>query len=171
MAHVVLWIATSLDGYIADKNGSIDWLDEINNFGDDYGYHEFLEPVDFIIMGKTTYEKILTLASWPYEDKQTFVFSEDTLTSDHENISFVSGSVEQFMDQLNETDADARVWLVGGAHLIAQFEKARLIDEYIITKTPKSLGEGIKLSIDEDDLIAQSETKYPNGVVQKHYSN
>lgn len=171
MAHIVLWIATSLDGYIADKNGSIDWLNQINNFGDDYGYHEFLDSVDLILMGKTTYEKVRALGTWPYDDKQTFVFSEEPLTSPQENISFVSGSVEQFIDQLNETNADASVWLVGGANLIAQFEKARLIDEYIITKAPQTLGEGLKLSVDEEELIPQSEVKYPNGVVQKHYSN
>lgn len=171
MAHIVLWVSTSLDGYIADAQGGVKWLDEINSFNDDYGYNDFLDTVDIIIMGKNSYTQLLTLGEWRYDDKQTFVFAEEPMSSENEAITFVSGSVDQFIDQLNETNPNSTIWLFGGANMIAQFEKANLIDQYIITKAPKALGDGIKLTVDEENLIQESEVKYPNGVIQTHYSN
>lgn len=167
MATVVLYIATSLDGFIARKDGSVDWLFS----DDDYGYSEFLKSIDCLMMGRKTYEQILTFGPWPYSGKRCYVFTSQGLKADQDEISFVTGNPKIVIGEIEETAAD-KVWLVGGAELTAAFLRQRLIDEYILSVHPLILGEGVPLFIPpnpEEELKLMGVRHYPSGLLQVHY--
>lgn len=162
---IILYIATSLDGYISRKNGSVDWLDKYNNAGHDYGYKEFYDSVDTVIVGNTTHEQF----PQEYNGKSCFVFSRNSKAS-HENITFVRGDVKKFMEKVNP---QGTIWLVGGADLVNQFLKYDLIDEFIISIMPEFIGDGIPL-FKKMDFVKQLNLVGSNSygsVVQVHYKN
>ena len=164
MKKIILYIATSLDGFIARKNGSVDWLSEFNNTGDDFGYKKFLDSVGTVILGNTTYKEFKA----PYENKKCFVFSRKN-TGKKENIIYVNTEVKKFIKSLSD---DENIWLVGGADIAKEFLKNNLIDEFIITVIPTLLGEGIPLfgeGCGEHKLKLLDTKSYDSGVVQLHY--
>ncbi len=162
---VILYIATSLDGYFADVDGSVDWL-----FHDqDYGYTEFYDSIDIVIMGKTTYEQVLSFGEFPWKEKQCFVFSHEQ-NKDEEYATIVSGDAAEFLESFE--DNDSRLWLVGGAHLLAQFLQNDLIDEYIISIHPVILGSGIPLfpaTSPKVELELEGSTSFDSGLLQVLY--
>ncbi|MFB5638475.1 MAG: dihydrofolate reductase family protein, partial [Nitrosarchaeum sp.] len=91
MTKILVYIASSLDGFIARENGDIDWLPEVT----ESGYDAFYKSIDTVIMGKTTYDQVLTFGVYPYKDKKSFVFSKTQQNND-ENAEFVS-DVEKFV--------------------------------------------------------------------------
>jgi dihydrofolate reductase len=109
MRQVKLFIATSPDGFIADKNGGIDWL-----FTDqDYGYADFYASIDTTLTGYKTYEDILGFGEFPYPGKTNYVFSRHPRQADNNPVRFISGEIAAFVQQLKqETGRD--IWLVGG---------------------------------------------------------
>ena len=161
---IILYIATSLDGFIARKNGSVDWLSEFSNPGEDYGYKEFLDSVGIVILGNTTYKEFKA----PYEGKKCFVFSR-TDKGKRENITYVNTGVKEFVETLSD---DENIWLVGGADITKEFLKNNLVDEFIITIIPTILGEGIPLfakDYGEHKLKLLNVKSFDSGVVQLHY--
>ena len=139
MRKVVLFIASSLDGYIARISGSVDWL-----FTDqDYGYTEFFEKVDTVIMGRRTYEQVLAFGDYPYKGTQGFVFSR-TRGGQDEHVTFLPGSLAGFIGELKNGEGKD-IWVVGGSELIHSCMNHDLIDEFIISVHPIILGEGIPL--------------------------
>lgn len=166
MTKIILYIATSLDGFIARKNGSVDWLTKYENSGEDYGYKKFLESIGTVILGNTTYKEFKA----PYEDKKCFVFSR-TNTGQESNIVYVNDNVKEFIEGLPD---DGNIWLVGGANITKEFLANDLIDEFIITVIPIVLGEGISLfeeGCGEHKLKLQNITSYDSGVVQVCYQS
>lgn len=140
---IVLFIATSLDGYIARENGDINWLNDVQGEGDN-GFTEFYKTIDTIIMGKTTYDHVLTLAEeFPHLDRKNYVFS-NSRTGIDKFVEFVRGDVVKFTRNLQNQDGK-NIWLVGGSALLDQFLKENLVDEFIITVAPIVLGKGIPL--------------------------
>lgn len=163
---VILYVATSLDGYIARKNRSVDWLAEYENTEKDYGYKEFLESIGTVVLGNTTYQQFKA----PYPNKKCFVFSRKN-TDKESNITFVNKEVRDFLDGLSDNE---NIWLVGGAETIKEFLKNNLIDEFIITVIPIVLGEGIPLfpqGCGEHQLKLQNIKKYDSGVIQLFYQS
>ena len=148
MANYV-YIATSLDGYIARKDGSVDWLNEIPNpDNDDYGFSEFLERVDGIIMGRNTFELVHSFGVWPYT-KPVFVLSNslNVLPGEYANkAEILKGTPEAIIKSLNQRGL--RDFYVDGGKPIQDFLKRDMIDELIITRVPILLGEGIPLFAD-----------------------
>lgn len=133
----------SLDGYIADIDGGIDWLSEVEGEGD-IGYSAFYETVDTIIMGRTTYDQILTFdCEWPYSGKKCYVFTNREHAPD-DNAEFVTGDLSTFMSNLL-SQPGTNIWLLGGGQLIDGFMKKGLIDEFAISVIPIILGKGIPL--------------------------
>ncbi len=126
MTKVLVYIASSLDGYVARENGSIDWLPEVT----ESGYDAFYKSVDTVIMGKTTYDQVLTFGEYPYKDKKSFVFTRTDQNKD-ENAEFLS-DVEKFVKD-GFPGAGENIWLVGGAQIIASFLKQGVVDEIIIS--------------------------------------
>ena len=173
MGRTILYTAVSLDGYIADNEGKIDFLDHprFDLPDEDYGYETFMEGIDTIVMGHKTYTQILQFeGGYPYKGKHSIVLSRDTdIPLVHENIEvFTEGSVA-LLKELKEQGK--RIWIVGGGATNARFHEADLIDELILTYIPTMLGNGIPLFREND---AKSEWKtegvrsYPNGLVQLH---
>lgn len=141
---VVLYIAVSLDGYIARMDGSVDWLFDVEGDGGDNGYSEFYRTVGTVVMGRLTYDEVLKLADeFPYADKPCYVLSrtEPTPTS---HVTFTNEILNTLIPRL-KANSEGDVWLVGGGQLVAAFLEAGLLDELHITVTPKILGEGIPL--------------------------
>ncbi len=141
-----VYIATSLDGFIATSDGGLDWLDEIPNpEGSDFGYAEFMSGVDAIVMGRKTFEKVLTFGSWPY-DKPVFVLSKGIVDIPKElvgRVKTISGSPKELVNQLGELGH--RNLYIDGGITIQGFLEDDLIDEMIVTRIPVLLGKGVPL--------------------------
>jgi len=168
---ISLYIAHTLDGYIARADGAIDWLTQIDENDNDYGYAQFYESIDALIMGSTTFEMIQSLGPWPYVDKPTFVFTRRTIRTSVENVYFVSGDPQPVLS-VPQFSCFNRIWLVGGSTLIASCVKKNLIDEYILTMLPVVLGHGLRLfpsPVSEQWLSLISCRQYDWGVIQLQY--
>ncbi|MGV3489181.1 MAG: dihydrofolate reductase family protein [Tuberibacillus sp.] len=142
---VVLYIAESLDGYIARKDDELDWLFKVDGDGDN-GYGKFYETVDTILLGRRTYDWILghEKGNFPYKNKECYVFSRSETQHDNESVQFYNGSLTELIRHLKSQDGK-NIWLVGGGDLILSFIKENLIDECRITIAPSIIGNGIPL--------------------------
>ncbi|GEM01484.1 Dihydrofolate reductase [Halolactibacillus halophilus] len=141
---VVLFIASSLDGYIATEEESLDWLMRVEGEGDN-GFSEFYDTIDTVLMGKKTYDWVMRqdLEVFPYKGNATFVFTRSAV-KDTDDVSFVNKDIESFLHYLKNIDGK-NIWLVGGGDLVQSFLQAALIDEIIMIVAPTLLGEGIPL--------------------------
>jgi len=164
MVKIILYIAVSLDGYIARENGDVDWLPT----NVDSGYDVFYKSVDTVIMGKTTYDQVLTFGEYPYKDKKSFVFTKTSQNND-ENVEFVS-DIEKFVKD-GFPGAGDNIWLVGGAKIIASFLKLKVIDEITISVIPILLGNGISLfkNIENETKLELVKTEKYDQLVDLHY--
>ena len=142
MRKLRLYIAMSLDGYIAGPNGEIDWLDVGGDA--DYGYRQLYASIDTTLMGNSTYSVTLTVDKFPYPDKTNYVFTEGTPPQDTVHVRFVSGDIAAFVRSLKEQPGKD-IWLVGGGQINTVMLNAGLIDEMILTAFPLVLGEGVPL--------------------------
>lgn len=147
MSKIVLYIASSLDGYIARTDGSLDWLNNHPNPDNtDYGYGEFLQSISAIVMGRITYEEVIKFGiPWPYKGIPTYVTtSNEQLDITTPDTHRYSGDLSELSDSLKKmTNND--IWLVGGGKLVTHFLNLNLIDRIILTIMPVLLGEGILL--------------------------
>lgn len=141
-----IYIATSLDGFIATIDGGLDWLVDIPNPDkSDYGFNDFIEQVDGIVMGRNTYEKVLSFGEWPYS-KRVFVLSNKLKTIPEkltDRVEILSGEPKTLIKNLN--DKGYQNLYIDGGKVIQNFLDEDLIDEMIITRIPILLGEGIPL--------------------------
>jgi dihydrofolate reductase len=167
MRKVKLFIATSLDGFIADKNGGIDWL-----FTDqDYGYADFYASIDTTLTGYKTYEDILGFGEFPYPGKTNYVFSRRHQQTDGNPVTFIADDIAGFVQQLKQ-EPGRDIWLVGGGQINEELLKAGLIDELIVSIHPTILGEGRPLFAGrnrrQDFKLTGSKT-FETGLVQLSY--
>ncbi len=150
---VVVYIGISLDGYIATKDDSLEWLLNTQGSGDN-GFGEFYDTVDTIIMGKRTYDWIIAQENghFPYTEKECYVYTTQKI-NDTEYVKFTSQSPENLISGLNKDGK--KIWIVGGSQVIDLFRKKNLIDEYILNIAPVILGEGIPLFCESErnDLV------------------
>lgn len=171
-SKIILYIASSLDGFIAGRNGDISWLDAYQVEGEDYGYSEFLKIIDTIVMGSRTYEQVLSFGSWPYEGFKTYVMTKrQHEPAERAKVEFCSGDLDSFVPRIRR-ESHKDIWLVGGASLAQSFLKHRFIDEMILSIIPVILGDGISLfgrSQEEYRLELLRSESYDNGIVQLHY--
>lgn len=171
--NVILYIASSLDGYIAKKDSSVDFLEgDRSEPGADNGYASFFKSIDTVIMGRRTYEQIVTELSpetWPYPGVKGYVASSkySGATGD---IKFVNGNFSPFINSLKSQEGKD-IWLVGGSQLIDTFIKEDLIDMYIITIIPTILGSGIPLFLGHDfeTKLKLIGTRHFDGMVELCY--
>ncbi|WP_043931840.1 dihydrofolate reductase family protein [Bacillus sp. EB01] len=141
---VVVFIAQSLDGYIATKDDSLEWLFKVEGEGDN-GYSEFYETVDTIVMGKRTFDWIMEQekGKFPYLNKECYVFTRSQL-EDTSDVTFLNEDIPTFIQSLKENEGKD-IWIVGGGDLLQTFFKEKLVDEMIVTIAPTIIGEGIPL--------------------------
>ena len=112
MKKIILYIATSIDGFIADLSGGVDWLPPPESDPDDScGYKSFIENISIIIMGSTSYNQILSFGEWAWPAKQTYVFTSQNLTAIETSISFVNEPPKKFVAKLKRSGADKDIWL------------------------------------------------------------
>lgn len=144
MRKVVLYIATSVDGYIAKSDGSLDWLESQDTEEEDYGYEDFYASVDTTLMGNTTFQQILGFdVEFPYDDKKNIVFTRGKPKA-HDFAEITNRSPAELVRELKK-EQGKDIWLVGGGALNGELLRADLLDRMIITVVPVVLGEGIKL--------------------------
>lgn len=146
---VILYIAVSIDGFIADTQGGIDFLGEVtvDKPVSDDSYERFYETIDTVVMGRTTYQQVVEELSpdhYPYEGAKSYVLTTQQHLKAKEGVQFVNASVVSLIERLLAEEG-GNIWLVGGASLIAPLIKADLIDEYNLTTVPVILGQGISL--------------------------
>jgi dihydrofolate reductase len=169
-----VYIATSLDGFIATTEGGLDWLNEFPNPDqDDFGYAEFIAGIDALVMGRKTFEKVLTFGAWSYK-KPVFVLSNTLgqLPPGMEGkAEIVSGCLRQLTDRLSERGFK-NLYIDGGL-VIQSFLAEDLIDELIISRIPILLGDGIPLfgPLRESLEFHHHKTEtFGNGIVKSHYT-
>ncbi|QHQ62863.1 dihydrofolate reductase [Anaerocolumna sedimenticola] len=169
---IVLYIAMSLDGYIATKDDHLEWLFNTEGEGDN-GYSEFYDTVDTIILGRRTYDWILNNESdnFPYKNKQCYVFSK-TMFGIDKNVEFINGNVIDFTKKLKQMDGK-NIWIVGGGELLHEFMEQRLVDEWIITIAPTIIGDGIPLfkKLDFETRLVLKGIRRFNQFTELHYNS
>ncbi len=142
MRKLKLYIASTLDSYVAGPNDEIDWLETGGDL--DYGYREFYASLDTTLMGNSTYGLALTADEFPYAEKTNYVFTRSALAPGTPYVKSVSGDIASFVRSLKgQTGED--IWLIGGGQVNTTMLNEGLINEIILTVFPLALGEGISL--------------------------
>ena len=168
---VSVFIGTSLDGFIARPNGDLDFLPE--GGGEPHGYDEFIASVDALVIGRNTFEKVLTFDTWPYGDKRVVVLSSrdvDLSAAGGAVVEQMAGPPAEIVSQLAATGAH-HLYVDGGI-TIQGFLRAGLIQRLIITRVPVLIGDGIPLfgNLPRDIQLRHVATRqYPSGLVQSEY--
>ncbi len=185
MTKVILYIAMSLDSYIADINRNVSWLcgdgSDENHPGT---YDDFIKTVGTIILGNTTYNQIVTELSpeiWPYTDHKTYVLSSqdsllakksalDNIYLKDKDIEFVNQKAADFIFQLKRKEKK-NIWICGGANVVMQLLEAKLIDIFHISVIPTLLGKGIRLfpELNTEQQLKLISTCHYNGIVDLVY--
>ncbi|MFE8700109.1 dihydrofolate reductase family protein [Cytobacillus sp. FJAT-54145] len=152
---VVLYIATSLDGFIAAEDESLDWLFRVEGEGDN-GYSAFYETVDTILMGRKTFDWVMQHenGNFPYANKECYVFTKSVI-QDSQHVKFINEDIVSFTNHLKSRNGK-NIWIVGGGGLLQTFLKEKLVDELIITVAPALIGKGIPLFREGDYEIELS---------------
>ena len=173
MRKAILYIAMSLDGYIADARGGVDWLTGDGSEPEHEGsYPAFYHSIDTVIMGHTTYRQItceLSPGHWVYGDKKCYVITHQSLPSAEEAV-FAASDPAALLTRL-KGEAGRDIWICGGASVAGQLMKSRLIDEYCISVIPTLLGSGIPLFGGSDVMqrLQLCEVRRYNGIVDLVY--
>lgn len=168
---VVLYISMSLDGYIATLDNGLDFLSLVQKEGEDYGYTDFVNSVDCIIIGRKTYDKVLEMGyEYPHTDKEVYIITRTSRPSIG-TFQFYTGNLKQLIISL-KSKPGKNIYCDGGAEITTELIKEDLIDEYIISVIPILLGDGIKLFKDkrpEQKLKLILAKPFEKGLVQLHY--
>ena len=174
MVTTHVFIATSLDGYIARHNDDIDWLLQRDDPNEDHGYTAFIADKDWIVMGRGSYEKVRTFETWPYERPVLVLSRQLAGTPVPEalkgKVQFSCRTPKEVLDDLAAQNVH-RVYLVGG-QVIQTFLREGLVADMVITTVPVLLGAGKPLfgTLPQDiDLTLISSRSFPSGLVQSHY--
>ncbi len=168
---ISVFIGTSVDGFIARPNDDLDFLPE--GGGEPHGYDEFMASVDALVIGRKTFEKVLTFGKWPYGDKPVFVLSSrplDLSGAGEGVVEQMAGAPGEIASQLAASGAH-HLYIDGGI-TIQEFLRAGLIQRLIITRVPVLIGEGVPLfgTLTSDIRLRHVATRhYPSGLVQSEY--
>jgi dihydrofolate reductase len=174
---VILYIAISIDGFIAGEDGNVDWLSSVDNpTQSDNGYQTFSETIDTTLMGRKTYEQVLTFpCPFPYAEKTNYVFTTQQLEVGYSSVRFVNEELEHFIAKLKQEKraSSKHIWLIGGQQLNRNMFQLNLIDRLVVAILPIVLGRGISLfgsmHIDPQQLRYLETHTFPSGCVQITY--
>lgn len=170
---VFVYIAMSIDGYIARPDDDISWLSSVEVPGEDYGYSQFINTVDTVILGRKTYEKVLSFGiPFSHSNKQCYIITHTPKASEG-NIEFYTGDIPALVTKL-KSGQGKNVFVDGGAQVVNEFMKHKLVDEFIISIIPIFLGSGIRLFNDgrpEAHMKLIGSQSFSSGLVQLHYSS
>jgi dihydrofolate reductase len=161
----------SLDGYIAGKDDSLDFLAMVDQEGEDYGYNDFVKSIDAVIIGRKTYEKVIAMGyDYPHTEKDVYILTR-TARPSIGNFKFYSEDLSELVNRL-KSQAGKNIYCDGGADIANELMKNDLVDEFIISVIPVLLGEGIKLFKDgrpKQILELVTSKQFDKGLVQLHY--
>jgi dihydrofolate reductase len=169
MRKVVLGLGISLDGYIARKNGAVDWL----SMDWDYDWTAFFKTVDVVLMGRKSWDAALKMqpkkkskskVSNPYAGMETYIFSKTLNESGVEDVEIVSGDLKEFIENLKAKEGK-NIWLSGGGELAKSFLDADLVDEIYLGVTPLLLGAGLPVF---PELIREVPLRFVSCSVCRH---
>lgn len=144
---ISIYVAVSLDGFIAKPDGNIDWLTEdvsAEEVENDNGYKEFLNSVDALVFGGKTYRQMRSFGDWLYPNKKCVIISRTETESDLPDVSFTTDSPQQIVESL-KNEGCRHLWVMGGGEIHSLFLNTGLVDEMRIFVMPIILGEGIPL--------------------------
>ncbi|MBI3445883.1 MAG: dihydrofolate reductase [Magnetospirillum sp.] len=164
-----VFIAASLDGYIATSDGSIGWLKPFASL--DYGFEDFMENMEAVVMGRATYDNLHALGHWPEHDKRCIVVTSRSMETAPDNVESWLGDLSQLVTELR-ADAKGDVWVAGGAKAIRAFMDLGAIDHFDLLVMPVLLGEGKPLfppSGRGSHMTLLGAKTYLNGVVRLSY--
>lgn len=168
---VILYIATSLDGYIAQPNDDLSFLSIVEQEGQDYGYADFVKTVDAVIVGRKTYDKVISMGfDFPHADKDAYIITR-TPRPRLGNTKFYTGDLKSLVDRL-KSENGKNIFCDGGAEIVNELLKEDLVDEFIISVIPILVGNGTKLFKDgrpELKLELVSTKQFDKGLTQLHY--
>ena len=171
---IIVYIATSADGFIARPNGSVEWLDRPRTAGD-YGMGAFFKTIDTILWGHNTYRVGLEMSEsglGVYGSIKNYIFSRRPPKKHASDVEFVNEPINEFAQRLRASPGKD-IWMMGGGGIIASFLDAGEIDEFIIHVIPTFIGEGIPLIAPKHRLVPlqlRSVRDYPDGVLRLHYA-
>lgn len=169
--NVILYIATSLDGYIAKPDDDLDFLSIVAEEGEDYGYADFYKSVDTVILGRKTYDWVMTqVSTFPHEGKTSFVITR-TAKAGSDMLTFYNGDLKELVLRL-KGESGGNIFIDGGAQIVNELLREDLIDEFVISIVPVLVGGGTRLFEDgrpEQILELVSTKQFKKGLTQFHY--
>lgn len=170
--QIILYIACSIDGYIAMPGDDLSFLSLVESEGEDYGYQKFIDQVDTIILGRKTYDWVLkAIGRFPHEDKEVFVLSESNKGRE-KHVQFYSGELPTLVERLKNRPGQRNIFVDGGAATVQAFLREKLLDQMILSIVPITLGDGIRLfksGIGQQTWKLVDTQSFPTGLVQLHY--
>ncbi len=171
MRKLVLYISCSLDGYIAKANDNLDFLNLVQKEGEDYGYKEFMNTIDAVIVGHKTYDWVIGQGyDFPHLDKESYIITRQEKNRKG-NLIFYNGELKPLVEELKRKKGK-NIFCDGGAEIVNQLLNERLFDEIILSIIPVLVGNGKRLFKDgrpEQQLETVSIKKFDTGLVQVHY--
>lgn len=174
MRKIILFIAMSLDGYIADSHGGVDWLKGQDCDSENIDvYSEFVKDIDTILMGWNTYHQVTTELSpteWIYSNFTTYVITHNEMPST-EQIRFINENPIHLLQKI-KSENGKNVWICGGANLVQQLIRNDMIDQYYISIIPTLLGSGIRLfeNTEKEIKLKLLKTQTYNGITDLVYT-
>ena len=168
MRKIILYIASSLNGLIADKDGKVDWLEQIPNPNkNDYGYSNFVKTIYTTIQGNNTYKQIMGWGiEFPYKETTNYVITNNQNITNNDNVKYISNNHIEFIRNL-KLQKGKNIWLIGGGKVNSLLLENNLIDEIYLFLMPIILEDGIKIfeGIDFNKSLKILDTKsYSSGV-------
>jgi dihydrofolate reductase len=168
--QISVYVAVSLDGFIARENGSLDWLGMVQGTGsEDYGYRAFMDTIDTVVMGRNTYDTVLGFGDWPFKGKRVVVLTSRPLTPKNGETNH-SGDLQPLLQKLENLSV-RRIYLDGGAS-IRQGLTEGIVDDLILSWIPILLGKGRPLfggDIPENGWQLSDAKSFSSGIVQATY--
>jgi dihydrofolate reductase len=168
---VILYIALSMDGYIAKPNDDLGFLSMVEQEGEDYGYAEFVNSVDTVILGRKTYDWVMSqVPEFPHADINSFIITR-TARPNIGKTTFYTGDLNNLISTPKK-EQGKNIFIDGGAEIVNELLKENLIDEFIFSIIPVLVGNGTKLFKDgrpELNLTLISSKQFEKGLVQLHY--
>ena len=171
--EVILYISMSLDGYITTKDDDISFLELVAKDGEDYGYKTFVDTISSVIVGKNTYEKVISMGvEFPYPmEKKVFILSSEEKPM-KQNIRYWNKPIKTLVEELKNDETDGNIFIDGGSMVVRSFLEDQLIDRIVVSIIPTLLGDGKKLfqeGIPSKKLTLIQSKSFPSGLVQLEY--
>lgn len=168
---VIVYIAASLDGFIAGPNDDLSFLSAVEKDGEDYGYSDFVSTVDTVIMGRKTYDWVMRqVPEFPHSDKDTYIITHTPRPSVGRT-SFYTGRLSDLISRL-KGEPGQDIFVDGGSEVVNELLNQKLIDELIISLIPVLLGDGtplFRIGRPEQQLVFVEAKHFDTGLVQLHY--